>query len=199
MEALPPLPGSVDEEFYAWLRDHPARVQARLDDISRRWNSLGSFIEVNYPHPEVGMSGAVVMTSRVEDFDRFRHRITRITVIPHADVAPYIPRWRRGEAVLVSVDDMPEPLALRYANTRVRWSLNVPVMVSGQWVGLVGAATAVPVSEAMLGAYRALAVLIEREVAASRAWEMFRATLADDRSSDSNRFPQIVREEPSDG
>lgn len=199
MDALPPLPGTVDEEFYAWLRENAARIQVRLDDISRRWSSLGSFIEVNYPHPEFGMSGAVVMTSRVEDFDRYRHRITRITVIPHDDVAPYIPRWRRGEAVLVSVDDMPEALALRYANTRVRWSLNVPVMVSGQWVGLVGAVTALSVSEAMLDAYRALAVLIEREVAASRAWDMFRATLAGDEAIDDKRFPQTVQKEPSDG
>jgi hypothetical protein len=199
VEALPPLPGTPGGEFYAWLTEHADRVQVRLDDISRRWKSLGSFIEVNYPHPELGMSGAVIMTSRVEDFDRYRHRITRITVIPHDDVAPYLPRWRRGEAVLVSVDDMPEPLALRYANTRVKWSLNVPIMVSGQWVGLVGAVSAVPVPESMLDAYRALGVLIEREFSASRAWDLFRATLAGDRSSDDKRFPQTVHEERRDG
>jgi hypothetical protein len=199
VEAVPPVPGTPGGEFYAWLTEHAARVQVRLDDISQRWKSLGSFIEVNYLHPELGMAGAVVMTSRVEDFDRYRHRITRITVIPHDDVAPYLPRWRRGEAVLVSVDDMPEPLALRYANTGVKWSLNVPIMVSGQWVGLVGAVTAVPVSEAMLEAYRALAVLIEREFAAGRAWDLFRATLASGRSSDDKRFPQVVQEERQDG
>lgn len=199
MEALPPIPGTVDGEFYAWLRDHAARIQVRLDDISRRWKSLGSFLEVNYPHPEVGMSGAVVMTSRVEDFERYRHRITRITVIPHDDVAPYLPRWRRGESVLVSVDDMPEPLALRYANTRVKWSLNVPIMAGGRWVGLVGAVTDRTVSEAMLDAYRALSVLIQREFAASQAWDLFRATLAADSACDDKRFPHPAQEGSSDG
>ena len=199
VEALPPAPGTPGGEFYGWLTENAARVQVRLDDISRRWKSLGSFIEVNYRHPELGMAGAVVMTSRVEDFDRYRHRITRITVIPHEDVSPYLPRWRRGEAVLVAVDEMPEPLALRYANTRVKWSLNVPLMVSGEWVGLVGAVTSVPVSESMLEAYRALAVLIEWEFASSKAWNLFRATLAADRSCNDKRFPQGVQEERRDG
>lgn len=192
VEAHPPPPGTPGAEFFAWLTDNSARLQGRLDDISRRWNSLGAFIEVNYAHPELGTAGAVVMTSRVEDFARYRHRITRITVIPHEDVAPYLPRWKRGEAVLVSVDDMPERLALRYANTRVRWSLNVPILVGGEWVGLVGAVTAEAVAAEMLDAYRALAVLIEREIAAEQAWEMFRSTLDDDRPSHDKRFPPPI-------
>lgn len=199
VEAHPPPPGTPGAVFFDWLTDNTARLQGRLDDISRRWNSLGSFIEVNYHHPELGTAGAVVMTSRVEDFARYRHRITRITVIPHVDVAPYLPRWKRGEAVLVSVDDMPGRLALRYANTRVRWSLNVPILVEGVWVGLVGAVTAGAVPAPMLDAYRALAVLIEREMAAEQAWEVFRSTLDGDRASLDKRFPPPMEGRQPDG
>ncbi len=181
IEAFLPPADPVGAELLGWLQSQAGRVQRWLDSVTQRWRPLGSFVEVNYLHPELGRSGAVVMTSPLGHLRRYRTRIARLMVIPHSEVAPYLARWEAGETVVVAVAEMPEPLALRYANTPVQWSLNVPLRPTGTWVGLVGAVTAETVSKEMVAAYRALADLIEREVAAVAAWNSFRSTLDDKR------------------
>lgn len=189
IEAFAPPIDSAEGAFHFWLNANRSRVHGWLDLVTRRWKPLGSFVELNYVHPQLGPSGAVVMTSQAVDLRTVRHRVTRLTVIPHSEVAPYVPRWRRGATVLVAVADMPERLALRYANTPVEWSLNVPIFVRGTWVGLVGAVATARGLGPAVASYQALADLMMRDFAARDAWQDFRATL------DDNRFPQGLHRE----
>lgn len=150
-----------------------------LERLTVRWLPLASFVEVNFVHPEVGPAGALVMTDTTIDPLPLRRRAERLRVIPLRELADYVPRWVQGNTVLVSVDDMPEDLARRYAATPFRWSLNVPIRVEATWVGLVGAVAdeeGFP-RRAVVG-FEAFAEVLMREFAADSALCSFRRSMA---------------------
>lgn len=175
VEAVLPLQGTHPARFYRWLQLRRDQVREMLDCPTRRWQLLASFVEVNFVHPEVGPAGSLVLTSSTLDPRTMRRRGARLKVIPFRELQPYIPRWEAGETVVVSVGDMPEELARRYATTPIRWSLNVPVRVDDQWVGLVGAATdARGFDQRVISSFEALAQVLMADFAADSALYRFR-------------------------
>lgn len=187
VDGFAPLPGSGAGRFHDWLAENWPTAEERLGRIVHRWQPLAGFIEVNFFHPQHGPSGALVLTISTVDVSRSVQRLARLEVIPHREVEPYVPKWRRGETVLVHVDDMPHDLSRRYVATRVRWSLNVPVMAEQEWVGLVGAVASEPGFEpGAIEAFEALARLFTAELAADTAWKSFRVDVG-------NRLPYLVR------
>lgn len=182
LEALPPAPGTPAGRFQNWLGRNEETVGSLLGRLSDRWSPLSTFVEVNFDHPDLGPAGAVVMTTVTIDIHPLRRRVRRAMVIPFSELEPYLPRWEKGETVLVSVGEMPAPLARRYTATPVVWSLNVPVHVEGTWVGLVGATagpTGLPVGA--VDGFQALARLLMRDFAADAAWQAFQATIGEQR------------------
>lgn len=182
VQAFPPLPGTPSAHFHEWISRNDDRIRSMLQLLSDRWRPAATFLEINFMHPELGPAGALVLTTRTFDTAMMRRRAERLMVIPHRDLAEYVPRWEKGETVLVGTHEMPDALARRYLTTPLRWSLNVPVCLDGHWVGLVGAATTeegfVP---AAIGGFEAMATVLKCEFAADRAWEDYRRELADNR------------------
>lgn len=160
-----------------------------LERLTERWLLLASFVEINFLHPDVGPAGSVVLTVSTFDPLSMRRRAERLTVIPFRELGRYIPRWEAGETVLVSVDEMPEELARRYATTPIRWSLNVPIRVDGSWVGLVGAVTDARGFDARtVAGFEALARVLMAEFAADGALCRFRRI-----TSPGKRFLHLLR------
>lgn len=179
VDAHNPVQGSAAARFQEWLEMRRYRVQDMLERLTRRWLPLASFVEVNFVHPEVGPAGALVATATTIDPGPLRHRAERLRVIPFRELAPYLPRWERGDTVLVSVDEMPPDLARRYAATPFRWSLNVPVRVEDTWVGLVGAVgDERRLSRPAISSFEAMAEVLMRDFAADTAWCSFRRSTA---------------------
>lgn len=187
VQAYSPLPGTAAASFYEWLQSRRRPVLDMLELLTRRWEPLASFVEVNFLHPEFGPSGALVLTVSNLDDDRIKRRVERLRVIPQREMVDFTRRWEKGETVAVAVADMPEVLARRYATTPIRWSLNVPVRAEGSWVGLVGAATGDRgfVPRAVAG-YEAMGEVLMLEYAADQAWHRFR-------QSTGKRFLQLLR------
>lgn len=187
VEMFAPLRGTRAGRLHDLLTADWSRAEERLGRVVSRWRPLAGFIELNFFHPVHGPSGALVLTITTVDVSRRAQRVARLEVIPHREVEPYLARWARGETVVVSVEEMPPDLARRYATTRVRWSLNVPVMADGEWVGLVGAvADAGGFQPEAISAFEALARLFTAELTAAEAWETFREDVG-------NRLPRLVR------
>lgn len=180
LEAVPPPIDTPAGRFQRWLGLNHAMAEEMLDRMAERWDPLGCFLEVNFDHPDIGPAGAIVMMSVNIDIKPLRRRAERVMVIPFGELGPYLGAWERGETILVSVGEMPEPLARRYATTPVEWSLNVPIAVEGTWVGLVGATTDDEMSPRVVAGFEALAGLLMRRYAADAAWEHFQATLGDE-------------------
>lgn len=163
---LPPDPDSPGGRFYDWAVPSPGTstlVTQTLDSLWRRWSPLAAFLELNCTHPTAGPTGVVVAVSpppAPEDLER----ASRVGAIPFEEMKPYQPAWEAGASVLVKVDEMPEPLRSRYADTDVEWSLNVPVFAEDVWVGLVGCVTdARGVSTRAVSAFEAAARLLSSE------------------------------------
>lgn len=181
LEAFPPPAGSPAGMFHQWLERRRDVVGSLLGRLTEKWNPLGCFVEVNFTHPEMGPAGAVVMTTQTIDTNPLRRRVARVMVIPFDELRAYLPSWERGATVLLSVDDMPPPLARRYAPTPVKWSLNVPIHVEGEWVGLVGAiADESGFTAAAVSSFEGLARVLMRDFAADSAWSVFRETIAEE-------------------
>jgi hypothetical protein len=181
LEPLPPAPNTPAGRFYRWLEAEELLVTTLLESMTARWRPLSCFVEVNFEHPELGPAGAVVLTAVTIDVNPLKRRARRAMVIPFLEMAPYLPRWERGETILVSVPEMPEPLARRYAATPLVWSLNVPVHVEGTWVGLVGAtADDRGFSETAITAFEALARVLMRDFTAYEAWSNFHQAVGDE-------------------
>ncbi len=187
VEVFAPLRGSSSSQFFEWLEGNWSTAEDRLARLVAKWRPLAGFIEVNFFHPTHGPSGALVLLVTTVDVTRRVERVARLEVIPHREVEPYVPEWRRGETVLVHVEDMPADLRRRYATTRVRWSLNAPVMAGGEWVGLVGAvADDRGFTGAATDSFSGLARLFTAEIAAAEALKHFTEDVG-------NRLPRLVR------
>lgn len=171
----PPDRSAPEGRFDAWLGHRHEFVVDLLDRLSTRWNPYGSFIEIHFDDEEWGRCGAVVTVVGRADSTGRRARERLIFAIPLSEMTPLLPRWENGDTVLIHVDDMPEPLARRYHATRIHWSLDVPVFIEGEWVGLVGAATGRRgVSPEMEASYESSARLLMSEYAADAAFDRFR-------------------------
>lgn len=140
VQAHLPLQGTPSARLQRWVQYHEERVRGMLERLTLRWELLASFVEINFLHPEVGPAGALYLVSSRMDGRMMKRRAARLLVIPHRELAPYLPCWQRGETVVVPVEDMPDELARRYDATPIHWSLNTPLMIEGQWAGLVGGA-----------------------------------------------------------
>lgn len=188
LEAFAPLSGTEAARFYDWLMSNEPRIGQMLDRLTQRWRPLGSFIEINFMHPETGPAGALVMTRSTIDVGAMRRRLERLMVIPLRELAEYLPSWERGVTVVVAVEAMPDPLARRYAATPVRWSVNVPIIVDGSWVGVVGAVGGEEGFEAeSVAGFEAMAKVLMCEFAADEAWTAFQA------AGGGNRLLQLLR------
>lgn len=175
VEAFVPVEGTPPAQFYRWLDLRRDRVRGMLDLLTRRWLPLACFVEINFLHPEVGPAGSLVLATSTFDPLSMKRRVARLQVIPFRELRQYIARWEAGETVLVSVDEMPEDLARRYATTPIRWSLNVPIRVDGHWVGLVGAATDERgFDRQAIAGFEALAQVLMADFAADAALYRFR-------------------------
>lgn len=189
VEPLLPPKGTPPAHFYRWLELRREQVQEMLELLTQRWLLLASFVEINFFHPDVGPAGSLVLTSSTFDPLSMRRRGARLQVIPFRELCQYIPRWEAGETVLVSVEDMPEELARRYATTPIRWSLNVPIRVEDHWVGLVGAVTdARGFDGRTIAGFRALAQVVMADFAADAALYRFRRI-----TSPGKRFLHLLR------
>lgn len=189
VKAYSPRQGTASAALHAWLVSHQEVVQELLDQVTTRWRPLASFVEMNFEHPEYGPSGALVLTSTLLDTRPIRRRADRLRVIPHREVAEYLPVWERGITVEVAVKDMPEDLGRRYSTTPIHWSLNVPLHVNGSWVGLVGAATDERGFERRaVASYQALAKVLMSEFEADVARSSF-----DDLTGSRNRLLHLLR------
>lgn len=189
VQAHVPVEGTTSARFQRWLGTRDASVRAMLEALTGRWALLASFVEVNFLHPEVGPAGALVMTASSLDPMYMRSRGARLRVIPFRELAPYLARWERGETVEVAVDDMPEDLARRYATTPIHWSLNVPVRLDGDWVGLVGAVTGESgFGRRVVSAFEALAEVLVLDFAADSALSRFRSL-----TTPGKRFLHLLR------
>lgn len=189
VEAFMPVKGTPPARFYRWLELRRDQVEEMLECLTRRWRLLASFVEINFFHPEVGPAGSLVLASSTLDPLSMRRRKARLQVIPFREMRQYVPRWEAGETVVVSVDDMPEELARRYAATPIRWSLNVPVRVEDQWVGLVGAATDARGFEGRaIAGFEALAKVLMADFAADSALYRFRRV-----TTPGKRFLHLLR------
>lgn len=181
LEAFPPPAGSPAGLFHHWLALRQTTIEELLGRLTEKWTPLGCFVEVNFIHPEMGPAGAVVMTTQTIDTNPLRRRVARVMVIPFDELGAYLPLWEKGQTVLVSVDDMPPALVRRYAPTPVKWSLNVPIHVEGEWVGLVGAIAAESgFTTAAVTSFQALAQVLMHDFAADSAWSAFRGTVAEE-------------------
>src|SRR5690606_35970950 len=76
-----------------------------LHDLTMRWNLIGSFVVVRFLHPTRGPAGAIALSATTLDTAALHYRLKRVTVIPLTDLGPYVPRWERGETVVVEVSD----------------------------------------------------------------------------------------------
>ena len=170
-----PDPDSPGGRFNAWLGHRQTFVEDLLERLTHRWGPIASFIELHFQDPHWGMCGALANLMKTVDTTGREARERLVTAIPFSEMVPFVPRWRNGETVLVNVDDMPAALARRYHATRVRWSLNVPVTVEGEWVGLAGAAADDSgVSDEMVASYESSAQVLAREYDADTQWQRFR-------------------------
>lgn len=164
--------------FHTWLATHQVRMEALLTRLMDRWRPQGCFIEVNFEHPDSGPAGAIVLTAGGFDVSSSPQRVKRVMAIPMAELTPYIHRWERGETVLLEVAAMPEPLVRRYAALPVVWSLNVPVHLEREWVGLIGAtADETGFTREAVASFEAAAGMVMGEMAADLAWKEFRGTV----------------------
>lgn len=174
VEAFDPLRGTPAATFHQWLDFRRLRVEEMLYRLTERWQPLAAFVEVNFMHPVVGPAGFLALATSTIDTVPLRERLARVTVIPFSELVPFVRRWEAGESVLVDVEHMPEKLARRYAATPIVWSLNVPVIVDGVWVALVGAANGpAGFGEQAVAGFEAMAEVIAREFTADEAWRSF--------------------------
>lgn len=178
LEAFPPASDTPAGRFFEWIEAGGRTIEALLGRVVETLDPLSCFVEVNFDHPEIGPAGAVVMTTTTIDLEPLRRRALRSMVIPFEELGPYVPQWERGETVLVSVSQMPERLARRYAATPMVWSLNVPLHIEGTWVGLVGATTDERgFSSEAVSMVEALGRVLVRDFAAHDSWNDFRRTV----------------------
>lgn len=189
VQAHVPLEGTSSARFQQWLSMRESRVKEMLERLTLRWMLLATFVEVNFVHPEVGPAGALILTASTVDPLTMKRRADRLRVIPFRELAPYISRWEAGETVEVSVDEMPDDLARRYAATPFRWSLNVPVRLEEEWVGLVGAVNDERgFARRAVSAFEALADVLALDFAADSALERFRSV-----TTPGKRFLHLLR------
>lgn len=198
IERFAPLAGTAPARFAAWLPDNAARITRYLEALTTRWDLVGAFVVVRFIHPTRGPAGAVAVSTTTLDTGALRHRLRRLTVIPLTDLTPFVPRWERGETTLVEVVDMPSELGRRYAATPVRWSLNVPVMSDGTWVGVVGAVNGADgVDPGAVRSFEALTAWLTREFEADTAWTEFMAATSTPRvegeGDSGNRLLRLLR------
>ena len=169
-----PDSASAEGGFDSWVNRRRGYVGAVLSHLTDRWMPLASFIVINFEHPELGLTGAMVAFDPTIDMSNRQARLKRVSVIPMSDLAEYVPAWRRGEAVLVQKADMSPMLKTRYTSTQVEWSLNVPVFTGSDWVGLIGAAAdASGFSDRAVASFELAAGLLKKEFTADAAWEQF--------------------------
>lgn len=194
IEGFAPLEGTPAARFGVWLPDNEARIHRTLHDLTMRWNLIGSFVVVRFLHPTRGPAGAIALSATTLDTAALHHRLKRVTVIPLTDLGPYVPRWERGETVVVEVSDMPSDLARRYAATPVRWSANVPVMNEGKWVGIVGAVAGVEGFPARtVAALEALGEWMQWEFEADTAWAEFVASTEQEETIEGEHGNRLLR------
>lgn len=183
-----PLPGTASARFHDWVRVRRSRIRQLLDRLTDRFSLLGSFVEINFMHPEFGPSGALVLAVPGFDVSPLQRRVDRLMVIPLREMAEYLPQWWLGETVVASVEQMPSELARRYANTPIEWSLNVPLQVEGQWIGTLGGVAAVNgFDQTSIGAFEAGAEVLMLEYSADTTlWQFRRA------AESGNRFLRLL-------
>lgn len=174
LDPFPPRPWTPEGRFSAWLSRRETFVADLLHRLTRRWRPLASFIVVNFLHPDMGPSGAMMGLHSTIDVEGRSERLKRVSVIPMSELEAYVPQWTAGETVLVHVEDMAEPLRRRYYGTEMRWSLNVPVFAESAWVGLIGAgADEAGFGEDAVNSYRSAAEVLKREFDADHHWAVF--------------------------
>lgn len=146
VEPLPPVPGSVAERFLTWVESSSALLQTVERRLVNRFGLDLAFCSINFEHPEYGPAGRVVdLVVSAETDVRFPHeerhrRRAQVMTIPHSAMGEFPARWERGETVLFEMREMGEELGRRFEATAVKWSLNVPLIVAGEWFGLLGVA-----------------------------------------------------------
>lgn len=174
LDPFPPRPWTPEGRFSAWLSRRETFVADVLRRLTYRWQPVASFIVVNFLHPDLGPSGAIVDLHPTRDLMGKAERLKRASVIPMTELEPYVPLWEEGETVLVHVDEMDEPLRRRYYNSWSRWSLNVPLFAGPSWVGLIGAsADDSGFGEDAVSSYEAAAQVLSREFDADHYWAAF--------------------------
>ena len=170
----PPSPGTPGDRFNNWLGRRHVFIGALLERLSYRWGPVGSFIELHFHDEYWGMCGALVSLVPAAGAGRDA-RLRRVSAIPFSEMVPFVPRWRAGETVLVHVDEMPAPLARRYHATQVRWSLNIPLVVEEEWVGLIGAGIGDrDVPDELVASYESSARVLVSEYEADSRWQKLR-------------------------
>ncbi len=174
LDPFPPRSWTPEGRFSAWLSRRETFVADVLRRLTHRWQPLASFIVVNFLHPDMGLSGAMINLDPTVEVRGRNERLKRVSVIPMSELEAYVPRWVAGETVLAHVDDMVAPLRRRYYGTEMRWSLNVPVFAESAWVGLIGAgADDAGFGEDAINSYRSAAEVLKREFEADHHWTAF--------------------------
>lgn len=180
LEAFEPVLDTPAGRFHGWVQLNKEHLADLLAVLTERWNPLSSFVEVNFTHPDAGPAGAIQLTASTVDAAPVQIRARKIRVIPFSELEPYIPRWQAGQTVLVRVDDMPDDLRRRYAATPIEWSLNVPILAEGVWVGLIGGVAGPDgFSHRAVESYEGGAKLVMGEFESDMALLEFRETFAD--------------------
>ena len=174
----PPRSGTAEGCFDRWVTRRRDFVEGVLANLTDRWAPLASFIVINFDHPEFGPAGAMVVFDPTVDMRPRQARLKRVNVIPMAELAEYVPKWKIGETVLTRLQDMSATLQKRYTGSLMRWSLNVPIFAGSRWIGVIGAAAgAEGMTDRAVASFETAAELLEKEFSADSAWERFSADM----------------------
>lgn len=170
----PPPPTSAAGRFLAWLEANRSAAEGMVRRLRHQHRLPTGFVAVNFSHRELGSAGSAVVAVLDPELIIPSERFARLMSIPYAEFGDAAVRWRSGELVLVGFEAMSPALQLRFAPTPLRWSLNVPLHVAEQWVGIVGAnSISSPPSELAVRGFGALAETLAAEFEASRAHSRF--------------------------
>lgn len=147
VEPLPPPSGSIAEQFLDWAESEGADVLGEvLAGLVEGLGGDSAFCGVNYIHPEFGPTARTVslvfgprMRSRRPPGRHFQ-RLARVLAVPSSAVNEYVGRWQAGETVLLNIRAL-RRTTRHFMETVSNWSLTVPLVLDGEWFGMVGMST----------------------------------------------------------
>ncbi|MGH8959296.1 MAG: GAF domain-containing protein [Acidimicrobiia bacterium] len=117
---------------------NPEDLETALSFLLDGTDASAVFVERNVEHPELGLCSKVIAVAKREGASSYEPSYW--DMMPWERMPVSYAALSKGKEVVVTPEGLVGPEALTYAASEVKSEIDVPIMIEGSWVGLIGLA-----------------------------------------------------------